>query len=52
LSWHVNEEVTLCSDEASQGCVVPTHHELKTGTLAGVLKQAGVTVEDFVAALR
>jgi predicted RNA binding protein YcfA (HicA-like mRNA interferase family) len=36
----------------SQGCVVPTHRELKTGTLAGVLTQAGVTVEDFVAALR
>ena len=35
-----------------QGCVVPTHDELKTGTLAGVLKQAGVSVEDFIAALR
>ena len=28
------------------------HPELKTGTLAGVLKQAGVTVEEFIAALR
>ena len=34
------------------GCVVPNHCELKTGTLAGVLKQAGVTVEQFIAALR
>lgn len=36
----------------SSGCVVPNHRELKTGTLAGVLKQAGVSVEDFVNALR
>ena len=31
----------------SVGCVVPNHRELKTGTLAGVLKQAGVSVEEF-----
>jgi len=31
-----------------RGCVVPNHRELKTGTLAGVLKQAGVSTEDFV----
>jgi predicted RNA binding protein YcfA (HicA-like mRNA interferase family) len=36
---------------ASIGCVVPNHRELKTGTLAGVLKQAGVSVEDFINAL-
>ena len=35
----------------STGCVVPNHRELKTGTLAGVLKQAGVSVEDFISAL-
>jgi len=34
------------------GCVVPNHRELKTGTLAGVLKQAGVSIEQFVEALR
>jgi predicted RNA binding protein YcfA (HicA-like mRNA interferase family) len=34
------------------GCVVPDHRELKVGTLSGVLRQAGVTVEEFVAALR
>ena len=32
----------------SSGCVVPNHQELKTGTLAGVLKQAGVSVEEFI----
>lgn len=35
----------------SSGCVVPNHRELKTGTLAGVLKQAGVSVEDLINAL-
>ena len=37
---------------ASQGCVVPKHRELKTGTLSGVLKQAGVSVDDFIEALK
>ena len=31
------------------GCVVPNHRELKVGTLAGVLRQAGVSVEEFIA---
>ena len=34
------------------GCVVPRHRELKVGTLAGALRQAGVSVEEFTAALR
>jgi hypothetical protein len=33
------------------GCVVPNHRELKVGTLVGLLKQAGVTPDDFLAAL-
>ena len=36
----------------SSGCVVPNHRELKTGTLAGVLKQAGVSADDLIEALR
>jgi predicted RNA binding protein YcfA (HicA-like mRNA interferase family) len=28
-----------------------SHRELKTGTLAGVLKQAGVSIEDFIKVL-
>ena len=36
----------------AEGCVVPNHRELKTGTLAGVLKQAGVSAQDFINALR
>ena len=33
------------------GCVVPNHREIKTGTLSGVLKQAGVSAEAFIAQL-
>lgn len=35
----------------SQGCVVPNHREIKIGTLAGLLKQGGVSVEEFMNAL-
>lgn len=33
------------------GCVVPLLREVKIGTLAGILRQAGVTTEEFIAAL-
>ena len=33
------------------GCVVPKHRELKIGTLSGILKQAGVSVDEFIAGL-
>ncbi len=36
----------------STGCVVPNHRELKVGTLAGVLKQAGVTPDEFIGSVR
>ena len=35
----------------SKGCVVPMHSEVKVGTLAGVLRQADVSLEEFTAAL-
>lgn len=31
----------------SAGCVVPKHRQLKVGTLAGLLRQAGVSHEQF-----
>jgi predicted RNA binding protein YcfA (HicA-like mRNA interferase family) len=34
------------------GCVVPNHREIKTGTLSGILKQAGVSAEEFIEPLR
>ena len=35
----------------TSGCVVPQHRELKIGTLSGLLKQAGVTTDEFIEAL-
>jgi predicted RNA binding protein YcfA (HicA-like mRNA interferase family) len=30
------------------GVVVPMHKELKTGTLAGIIRQAGLTQDEFL----
>ena len=35
----------------TKGCVIPMHPELKMGTLAGLLRQAGVSFEEFMTAL-
>ena len=35
----------------SRGCVVPMHSEVKVGTLAGVLREADVSPDEFIAAL-
>ena len=35
----------------SSGCVVPNHKEIKIGTLSSVLKQAGLSAEEFMSAL-
>jgi predicted RNA binding protein YcfA (HicA-like mRNA interferase family) len=35
----------------SKGCVVPLHAEIKVGTLASVLRQAGVSTEEFMLVL-
>jgi len=35
----------------SKGCVVPMHSEIKVGTLAGILRQADVSPDEFIAAL-
>ena len=34
--------------EGPVGCVVPLHRELAIGTLRGILRQAGVTPEEFM----
>ena len=36
----------------AKGCVVPMHDEVKIGTLAGLLRQAEVAPEEFMAVLR
>jgi predicted RNA binding protein YcfA (HicA-like mRNA interferase family) len=35
----------------AKACVIPMHSELKIGTLAGLLRQADVSPEDFIANL-
>lgn len=35
----------------AKGCVVPMHGEVKVGTLAGILRQADVSPDEFIAAL-
>ncbi len=34
--------------EGSAGCAVPLHRELAIGTLRGILKQAGVSPDEFL----
>jgi len=43
---HKGSHIVLRRD--SSGCVVPNHKEIRTGTLSGILKQAGVSVEEFI----
>lgn len=42
----------LVMRRGDRGCVVPMHREINPWTLNGVLKQAGVSVEDFLNALK
>jgi predicted RNA binding protein YcfA (HicA-like mRNA interferase family) len=39
------------TDSGAIGCSVPVHKELALGTLRGVLKQAGVALDDFLKVL-
>lgn len=34
--------------EGRTGCVVPLHPEIETGTLSGILKQTGLSREEFL----
>ena len=34
------------------GCVVPNHKEVKVGTVNGVLRQAGISADEFSTALK
>jgi len=36
--------------KGGKGCVVPMHREVAVGTLKSVMKQAGITAEEFIAA--
>ena len=41
----------LIMRRGSVGCVIPMHREIKIGTLTGILRQAGVTADQFIDAL-
>lgn len=36
------------NEQAKKTCVVPHHREVQTGTLRKIIKQAGVTVDEFL----
>ncbi len=36
----------------NKGCVIPRHKELTVGTLRSAIRQAGITVEEFVEAMK
>jgi predicted RNA binding protein YcfA (HicA-like mRNA interferase family) len=36
------------TSDGAVGCVVPMHKEVATGTLSGLLKQAHLTLEEFL----
>ena len=40
------------STQGETGCVVPLHKELAIGTLSGILRQAKISVEEFLEALK
>ena len=35
---------------AGVGCVAPLHRELKSGTLTGIIRQPGLTADEFLSA--
>jgi predicted RNA binding protein YcfA (HicA-like mRNA interferase family) len=39
------------SEDGEIGCVVPLHRELKIGTLSSILKQAQISIEEFIGSL-
>ncbi|NLX08656.1 MAG: type II toxin-antitoxin system HicA family toxin [Chloroflexi bacterium] len=40
--------ITLRRDDPASRVTVPNHRELKTGTLRGIIRQAGLTVDEFL----
>lgn len=39
------------TQQGAIGCVVPLHSELAIGTLRGILRQAGITPDEFMESL-
>ena len=36
----------------ASGCVVPLHAEVKRGTLAGIIRQAGLSADEFLGVMK
>lgn len=36
------------NEKTRKTCVIPHHHEIKSGTLKNIINQAGITSEDFL----
>jgi predicted RNA binding protein YcfA (HicA-like mRNA interferase family) len=55
LGWHVARQrgshVTLAKEGAQLILTVPLHRELDRGTLRRLIREAGITVEEFLDAL-
>lgn len=42
------DHVIIQSKDGNRNIVVPLHRELKSGTLRAIIKQSGLTVEEFM----
>jgi hypothetical protein len=51
-SYRGNAEVISLCETASAVAWFQNHREIRTGTLAGVLRQGGVDLEEFIKALK
>jgi len=36
------------NEKTRKTCIVPHHHEIKSGTLKSIINQAGINIEDFL----
>lgn len=48
ISSQKGSHVTMRRDDPKGKTVVPLHKTLKTGTLRSIIRQAGLTVDEFV----
>lgn len=51
LKRQKGSHITLRRDEPFTQLVVPDHKELDTGTLRAIIRQAGITLDEFVSLL-
>jgi predicted RNA binding protein YcfA (HicA-like mRNA interferase family) len=51
VSRQRGSHIMLRRDSPATGLVVPDHKELDRGTLRAIIRQAGLTVDEFIALL-